>query len=337
MRRRRFIQSLALGPAGLWLSETRAAPQGFGFRRGAVYQDEFTLRFECPELRRPLRIVSIADTHLFRDDHRGVPFQEYSHRMAKAYNRTQHFRSGLSTHPEEGFEHALAAAVESRADCVALVGDIFSFPSEAAIEWAQERLNRCGLPFFYVAGNHDWHYEGMPGSLDALRERWIGERLRPLYQGQHPLMATYDIHGVRCVVLDNSQYEISPAQLAFYRKQRRTGLPLLLFVHIPLYVPGRPLGFGCGHPDWNAVNDRNFELERRPRWPAAGHTPTTRAFHRDVFATPNLLGVIAGHTHKASADVYQGVPQFVTNANATGAYLQLDLRPCGSPGIRRHG
>ena len=51
------------------------------------------------------------------------------------------------------------------------------------------------------------------------------------------------------------------------------------------------------------------------------------AFHREVFTTPNLLGVCAGHIHRPSLDVQHGIPQLVTDANATGAYLMAEFLP----------
>ena len=210
---------------------------------------------------------------------------------------------------------------------LALVGDIFSFPSEAAVDWVGEKLEASKLPFYYVAGNHDWHYEGMPGSLNELRETWIDKRLRPLYQGKHPLMAYYDVGEIRFLAIDNSHYQILPEQLAFLRAQVKTGRPLVLTLHIPLFAPGRPRGFGCGHPDWGADSDRNFELERRPRWPESGHTETTFDFRREVFTAPNVLGVFAGHTHRPSVDVMNGIPQIVTDDNASAAYLDVEFQP----------
>ena len=35
-----------------------------------------------------IRAVHIADTHLFKDDDRGIPYQKFSDRMSKAYNQT---------------------------------------------------------------------------------------------------------------------------------------------------------------------------------------------------------------------------------------------------------
>lgn len=335
MNRRDFLRSAstttaALGLAGCSTTTSRQhATRSKSRVRGAFSFENPRVRCFSPALEKPVRIHFIPDTHLWRDDARGEPYRPFSGRMAKAYNATRHFQSSAVTHPEESFTASLKLAKANHADLVILAGDLFSFPSEAALEWAQDQLNQAGLPYAYVAGNHDWHYEGMEGTSDQLRETWIHKRLRPLYQGAHPLMATRDVGGLRFVLIDNSTYQIHPEQLDFYRAQVRSRLPLVLVVHIPLYVPGRPVGFGCGHPEWGAKTDQGFETERRPRWPESGHTPTTMAFHRDVFSTPNLLGVFAGHVHRASADFLNGIPQIVSDANAVGAYLDIEFLPDG--------
>ncbi len=327
MNRRQFLgAAMVVGAAG---GEVRAAVGGrrVGRDRGTFALDGTRVRFFTPQVDRPSRIWMMADTHLFRDDARGDAYRQYSGRMAKAYNQTKHFQTGAGTNPEECFEKGLKQAREAKADLVALVGDILSFPSEAAVEWVMQRVGESGLPCAYVAGNHDWHYEGMEGSLEELRSTWITKRLRGLYQGMDPLMQVRDVGGVRVVMLDNSHYEILPEQLEFYRSQVATRKPLILMVHIPLYAPGRSVGFGCGHPEWGAGTDKSFELERRRRWPEGGHTKVTRAFHREVFSTRNLLGIFAGHIHRPSLDVVNGVPQFVTEANAVGGYLEIEMVP----------
>lgn len=285
------------------------------------------VRLYSPAVGEPVKVMVVGDTHLFLDDARGEPFQDFSGRMANAYNRTKHFQNGTPTNPQQSFERTLILARKTGADFFALVGDIFSFPSECAIEWVVEKLSGSGLRYGYIAGNHDWHYEGMEGSGAALRADWTAKRLLPLYQGNQPLMASYDVKGVRFVMIDDSTYEILPEQLAFFREQVATNKPLVLLAHIPLYAPGRPIGFGCGHPDWGARTDKNWLIERRPKWPEGGHSPTTLAFRDEVFRAPNLLGVFAGHTHAMSLDCVAGIPQVVTEANATGAYLNVEVLP----------
>ncbi|NDC77206.1 MAG: metallophosphoesterase, partial [Chitinophagia bacterium] len=270
--------------------------------RGSFSLDGTRLRFFHPSIRRRESFLMLADTHLFRDDARGEPFRTYSGRMARAYNHTRHFLTGEETDPESCFRASLEHAVQKGFSRLALVGDILSFPSEAGVEWTMQQLASVGIPYVYTAGNHDWHYEGMEGSSNELRRQWSAERLQPLYGSTDPLFHLEPMGDTDLLLIDNSTYEILPEQLDFFRERKRKGRPMLLLLHIPLYVPGRPLGFGCGHPDWKAANDRSWQLERRQPWRTEGHTRTTMAFHRAVFRSddglpPGRLPFGAGHGH----------------------------------------
>ncbi|MCK0146383.1 metallophosphoesterase [Arenibacter sp. F26102] len=331
MKRRLFFKNAASASLGLGLTKfstietaSNTSEKEIQF---CVTIEENKLQFFSDVIKEPIKIVHIADTHMFRDDDRGVPYKKYSGRMAKAYNQTKHFKTDEVTNPELAFEAALNFAKESQADLITLIGDIFSFPSEAAIEWVQAKLEEVNIPYIYVAGNHDWHYEGMEGPLEGLRDKWIVDRLLPLYQGNHPLMAVYDVKGIRFVAIDNSTYQINEDQLAFFKKQVSSGIPMVLLVHIPMYAPGKSIGFGCGNPVWGATSDRNFELEGRLKWPEEGHTKTTFDFHKAVFSAPNLLGIFAGHIHRFSIESIKGKPQIVTDDNASGGYLDVNFMP----------
>ena len=328
MKRRSFIQrTTLLGGIGL-------SPFSFGFSSNKndllqsnvyVTMDQEKVSFYAEKIKENIKVVHIADTHLFMDDNRGIPYTKFSSRMAKAYNQTTHFKTREKTTPMECFENTLAYAKEVNADVITLVGDIFSFPSELAVEWVNSKLEATGIPYIYVAGNHDWHYEGMSGELDALRDTWIDNRLLSLYQGNNPLMAAYDIKGIRFLAIDNSTYEINDEQLAFFSEHAASGMPLVLLVHIPMYAPGKDISFGCGNPNWNASTDRNYKLEKRPRWPVAGHSKTTFNFYDEVFNSPNLLGIFTGHIHKNSIEIINGKPQIVSDDNASGGYLDIDF------------
>ena len=274
---------------------------------------------------KPTRIFHITDTHLSIDDERGVKYLDFSTRMANAYKNNSHFQTGENYSTKESFEQTLELAIQQEVDFVALTGDIFSFPSEAAVEWALQKLNDTGIPFAYVAGNHDWHYEGMKGSSQQLRKTWSEKHLKPMYQGNKPLYAAYDLNGVRFVCIDNSTYEILPEQLAFFRVQTQNDIPLILLMHIPLYMPGRSMGFGCANPNWGETSDKNFRIERREKWREGGHTKVTMDFYEEVFNAPNLLTVLAGHTHRHTIDIKNGIPQIVSAHNATGYYLDLHI------------
>jgi hypothetical protein len=332
MNRRKLIQTITAGTLGLSIPgivnanhSTKQSSENLNLNSNSFSIDGNLVKFFHPNIEKSFSMLMLADTHLFRDDNRGKQFQQYSGRMSKAYNQTKHFQTGEATTPELCFQQTLTIAKQRKVDHVALVGDIFSFPSEAAIEWASRELSTLDIPYSYTAGNHDWHYEGMEGTSQNLRATWINNRLLPMYQGENPMMSVRELHGVRLVTIDNSNYEILPEQYAFFQKELKTNKPIVLMLHIPLYAPERPLGFGCGHPAWGEKSDKNFELERRMPWSSAGHTTTTMAFHKAVFSAPNMVGILAGHIHQQSLDVVNGMPQIVTNANATGAFLQVEF------------
>lgn len=330
MKRRSAVKSILLAPIAttipklLWSSVEQNKLSTIQ-KKGSFSMDGNIIRFTHPAITQPFKVIMIADTHLFRDDERGQAYNAYSKRMSKAYNQTKHFLSGKEMNPEIGFEETLQIAVAQQTSLLALVGDIFSFPSEAAIEWVLEKLNKTNIPYVYTAGNHDWHYEGMEGTSSFLRDAWIKKRLTPLYQGRNPLMQTIEINGISIVVLDNSTYEINNDQLAYLQQALSTKKPTVLMLHIPLYAPGRNVSFGCGHPDWGAATDKGYALEKRLPWPTNGHTKTTLKFYETVFRANNLLGVLAGHIHNQSIDIINGIPQIVTESNAEGGFLQLSF------------
>lgn len=331
MKRRSFFRKASTALAGIGLTNPSFANTTKKKIKRAVKVcttiDQEKVFFYAEVIHESIKVFHIADTHLFKDDERGIPYEKYSDRMAKAYNQTTHFKTGKGTNPEEAFEQTLALAKEANADVITLIGDIFSFPSEAAIEWVLSKLKDTGIPYIYIAGNHDWHYEGMEGALESLRDSWIEKRLLPLYQGNNPLMAAYDIKGIRFLAIDNSTYQINEEQLAFFKAQVASGLPLVLLVHIPMYAPGKKISFGCGNPNWGAATDRNFTIERRPKWPESGHTQTTLNFHKKVFNAPNLLGIFTGHIHRNSIEMIKGKPQIVADDNASGGYLEINFLP----------
>ncbi len=273
----------------------------------------------------PFRLFHITDTHLAMDDERGIPFKKYSERMGNAYKMNKHFETSADTTCAQSFEATLQKAKEQNIDFLALTGDIFSFPSEAAVDWVKQKLEETRIPYGYVAGNHDWHYEGMPGSSSQLRETWTQKRLNVLYQGNHPLYACYEINGVNLVFIDNSTYEILPEQLDYFRQQVKKQKPMLLFMHIPLYMPGRSMGYGCANPQWGEETDNGYEIERREKWRKGGHTKATFNFKEEVFNAANLLAVYTGHTHHPAMDIENGIPQIVSGHNATGYYTDVNL------------
>ena len=331
MKRRNFITATTLAGLGIPLTSflINSKQRNEKDIRGTFSTDNNRISIYTNAPVTPVRIFHITDTHLSLDDERGNLYQEFSKRMAGAYKSNAHFKTGEKYSAKESFENTLILAKEQDVDFLALTGDIFSFPSKAAVDWALQKLKETNIPFAYVAGNHDWHFEGMKGGSQQLRETWTEKHLKPMYQGNHPLYSAYNFNGVRFICIDNSTYEILPEQLEFFKMQTKSEMPIILLMHIPLYMPGRAMDFGCANPNWGEKSDNGFEIERRNKWRKGGHTKTTLDFYKEVFNAPNLLAVLAGHTHRPTIDIKNGIPQVVSSHNASGYYsdIQIDKMP----------
>lgn len=274
-----------------------------------------------------VRLMVFADTHLWMSDEREEPYREYSARMAGAYHSVKHFQTGAPTTPEESFLATIRLAQQRGVDAIAMLGDIVSYPSERGVEWIGEVLDTVAIPCYYTSGNHDWHYEGMEGSSESLREKWRGERLMSLFGDNDPDAYTVEVKGVRLLLVDDSNYKITPEQRDAVAAEVKSGKPFILMHHIPLYAPSRSVSFGIGHPDWSAATDKNYKIERREQWPAEGHTEVDYEFYDLATTAPNLLASIAGHVHSYGVDIIRGRPHYTVGANAQGAYYIVNIMP----------
>ena len=112
--------------------------------------NEVTLRSQF--LKERCRLTLIGDYHATLDDERGTPFKQYSARMAQW---------GHSDMQE--LEVLFSKAFQDGSDAIILLGDILSFPTERGVETLAGMMKDSPIPVLFTAGNHDWHYEGMPG------------------------------------------------------------------------------------------------------------------------------------------------------------------------------
>lgn len=241
---------------------------------------------------------------------------------------------GKSNRREQALLESLKEAKKAGCELVILGGDIINFPSLASVELLEQIMKESGLKWIYTAGNHDWHYEGEQGDAAVLRDKWEQSNLKKLYQGQHQLYSSTVLHGINFVLIDNSTNEVTKEQLDFMQEQIEKGLPIILSMHIPLYLPGHNIDYGCGNPQWNKKNDPYYEIEKRLPWPEEGHTQVTYAFRDLIFHCPLILGVYAGHTHEEAWDVSNNVFQYVAGANYNNEFFMMNFVDANSAGQR---
>lgn len=281
--------------------------------------------YQIKNLDKPFKTLFLSDSHLTIEDERGKDFYQYTKRMGGSAVESENY--GKSNGREQALITSLEKAQKEGVELVILGGDIINFPSQASVELLIKIMNDSGLKWIYTAGNHDWHYEGEPGEAVDQRNKWQQSSLNPLYQGANPLYSSTILHNINFVLIDNSTNEITDEQFFFFKEQLKKGIPIVLSMHIPLYLPGHTIDYGCGHPAWNLKNDTYYEIERRTPWPENGHTPTTFAFRELVLNAPLVIGIYAGHTHEEVLDIHNNIPQYVSGANYNNKDILMHFTP----------
>lgn len=276
-------------------------------------------------LEKPFNVLFLSDTHFTIEDERGKEYYAYTHRMGGSAVEPENYGKGNGR--DLAFCASLNKAKKVGSELVILGGDIINFPSQASVEHIKSILDKSGLNWVYIAGNHDWHYEGEPGDVFSQRDKWVQSNLNALYQGHNPMFYSQIIHNINFVTIDNSAFEITKEQLAFFREQVGRGLPIILSIHIPVYLPGHNIDYGCGHPDWNRKNVIYYEIERRESWPENGFTETTYRFRDLVLNSPEVIGIYAGHTHEEAIDFINDKLQYVAAANYNNKDVLIHFVP----------
>ena len=291
------------------ISCTKIVNQNIIIQKGKIY-------FNTATVDKNFKVLFLADTHFTVEDGRGRDYYKYSKRMGG--NAVEPLNYGNSNGNEQFLIASLEKAKRDSIELVILGGDIINFPSAASVEYIHEILNNSGLNWVYIAGNHDWHYEGEPGKAIDQRTKWEQTTLKPLFKGKNPLYHSLILHQVNFVFIDNSTNEITNEQLQFLKTEISKEMPIVLFMHIPIYFPMQNIDYGCGHPNWNEKHDIYYKIERRLPWPKTGHSATTLKFRELVVENEKIIGIFAGHTHYETIDVSNNKIQYVVGSNSRG-------------------
>ena len=276
-------------------------------------------------LEKPFHVMFLSDTHFTVEDERGREFYDYAKRMGGDAAKPENY--GKGNRRDLLLTASLDRAKAAGAELVILGGDIINYPSLASVERVKTIMDSCGINWVYTPGNHDWHYEGEPGDSRSQHDKWTKTNLVPLYQGKNPLYDSQIINGINFVTIDNSDFEISQQQLDFFKAQIAKGLPIILGVHIPFYLQGHNIDYGCGSPYWNDKSDIYYEIERRAPWPKEGLSKITFEFRDLAIGSPTVIGIYAGHVHEEAVDYVNNRIQYVAGANYDGKDILIHFIP----------
>lgn len=254
---------------------------------------------KIPDLKDSLKIMQITDSHISIADESEADLMKFGERMHKAYqNPRKHYKLDTTETTFEYLDDALQRAKDENVELLLLTGDIVNFPSDVSVKYVFDRLTKTGIPWLYTSGNHDWHYEGMPGTNDSLRIIWSGKSLLPLYNGHNPLYYSEIIHGINFVGIDNSTYELNSDQIDFMKDQLIKKEPIILISHIPYNFDGsedRP-----GMDDFVDLVSENCD---------------------------KVVAVFTGHYHRSIYYFKGNMCQYVTPASFRGSSFIVDIKP----------
>ena len=268
-------------------------------------------------LTQPLRILQVSDVHLS-----GCCEEDSEKAKEKSKKKTAAFlKEAGGVSQEQRLKEALELA--EGYDALVFTGDIADSPSRANLELLESMLE--GRKYLYTFGNHDYYsYDSDSGCAED-RDRYLDDFLR--FLPCDPTMDSMQIGGVNLVALDDSLAQFSWLQLDFLKAEVKKGLPILLFLHLPIYSPtfvpkayewwdssmcvGTPLDVLAAHG------------ETDPKMPA---DEATQAMLELIRTEPLIKAVFASHLHFADEAEVQGKPQFVNEPCCLGSVREIVLR-----------
>jgi len=261
-------------------------------------QWEFTGTITIPDLKDSLKIMQITDAHISIEDEKESDLMKYGERMHKGYIAPRkHHHQDIFMTTFEYLDDLLLKAKDEDVELLLLTGDIVNFPSAVSVKYVYDRLMETGIPWLYIAGNHDWYYEGMPGSPDSLRLAWIEKSLAPLYRGNNPLFYSEIISGIRFVGIDNSTYKINDEQVQFMEEQLSGNEPIILISHIP------------------------YSLNRNASQPG-----TTAIVDLILSNSDKIIAILTGHTHRTSFYFTGNLCQYTSLAAFQGGSFIVNVK-----------
>jgi len=254
---------------------------------------------KIPDLNNSLKIMQITDSHISIADENEADLMQFGERMHKAYlNPRKHYRLDTTETTFEYLDDLLQKAKYENVELLLLTGDIVNFPSAVSANYVYGRIMNTGIPWLYISGNHDWHYEGMPGTLDSLRKTWINRSLLPLYNGHNPLSYSEIINGINFVGIDNSTGQVNNDQIEFLKDQLTRTEPIILLSHIPYKFDSEE-----DQPEMDAIVDL-------------------------ISANcDKVVAIFTGHNHRSIYYFTGNMCQYVSPASFNGASFIVDIKP----------
>lgn len=270
-------------------------------------------------LDREVRLLHVTDSHISKAyDYEGAEL------CSLAAARARCFDKGIDGQTERLYEEAKKYAADNGLIMVH-TGDLIDFLSKANFHYLDHAFD--GIDYIYAAGNHDFcHYVGR-ATEDWCYKRENMKKIAPHVKSNLHFDSRI-IGGVNVVTLDDSYYNITQGQIEMLRAEAAKGYPILLFIHVPLYVPEYAAERLKEGPAYMVAAPRAV-LEKYPsdRFFQQAPTEDTLKAVEYILGEPLIKAVFAGHTH-ANIDekLENGVTQYITGATYEGLAREIIIR-----------
>ena len=273
-------------------------------------------------LARPVTLMHITDSHMVEWDARDVQIEEDGRQKRESFMQRTPNNRPMSQLFIEQLDRGVAADV----DAFLLSGDMIHFPAYAGIELIRDALAKTGKPYIYVTGNHDWLFP-FETYNESTRAAYYS-RFHGL-MGCDPSAQALDVGGVRIIGLDNSIHQLSETQVDFLEKQLASGLPCVVCMHMPLYLPDLDL---LVREKWKSPIMMGVPAseEVRTKWPELVPAAPTRKGVEVLLSenAANLAAICCGHVHFPHAGLVRpNCFQYVTQPCFEGGYRMIRLVP----------
>lgn len=252
---------------------------------------------------KPFEFLHVSDTHICRADSRN---DERKIRLAES--RAAHF-----TTAESDYAEILETAVKEKL-LVTHTGDLIDFVSEANLDGARAFTDQVDC--FMAAGNHEFSLYVGEAKEDAAYRNQSLEHVQESFKNDIRF-ASRIVNGVNLIAIDNSYYLFEQWQLDRLKEETDKGLPMILFMHTPMYneetydfarsiqadAPAYLMAVPVTKMDYYTPDRYEQQLADAVTWEA----------DRYIKENPLIKAVFAGHIHHDFETLLtENVPQYVT-------------------------
>ncbi len=170
---------------------------------------------------KPFKFLHMSDTHFVladeRDDKRKIDLAE----MRAEWHSTA-----------EDISNEIEAYARENNLLVTHTGDYIDFVSEANLDRLRKFTNENDV--FFAAGNHEFSLYVGEAFEDADYRNISLEKVQACIKNNMRFDSRV-VNGVNLIAIDNGYYMFEPWQLEALKAEVAKGLPMILFMHTPLY------------------------------------------------------------------------------------------------------